>query len=156
MALTQCKECGKEVSQRAKSCPHCGVKMKITTTPLAKGCGCFALVAFCLVTYLALFVSKPIPIPTSTELNVGAAYVGGEFEISNKDSFDWTEVELKVNEDFSLYVPLIKAGTTQTIGALRFAKKNGEALNPWQYKPLRLDISCKTPTGIGFFSGNWR
>lgn len=26
MALRQCKECGKEVSNRAKVCPHCGVK----------------------------------------------------------------------------------------------------------------------------------
>lgn len=26
MALTKCKECGKEVSTNAKTCPHCGVK----------------------------------------------------------------------------------------------------------------------------------
>ncbi len=26
MAMTKCKECGKEVSQKAPTCPHCGVK----------------------------------------------------------------------------------------------------------------------------------
>ncbi len=26
MALTTCKECGKEVSDSAKTCPHCGIK----------------------------------------------------------------------------------------------------------------------------------
>lgn len=26
MALTKCKECKKEVSTSAKTCPHCGVK----------------------------------------------------------------------------------------------------------------------------------
>jgi uncharacterized protein YpmS len=28
MALKLCKECGKEVSKKAKKCPHCGVKLK--------------------------------------------------------------------------------------------------------------------------------
>lgn len=26
MAMTKCKECGKEVSNKAKVCPHCGIK----------------------------------------------------------------------------------------------------------------------------------
>lgn len=26
MALTKCKECGKEVSRAAEACPHCGIK----------------------------------------------------------------------------------------------------------------------------------
>ena len=26
MAMTECRECGEEVSSKAKSCPHCGVK----------------------------------------------------------------------------------------------------------------------------------
>ncbi|HAT2207796.1 TPA: hydrogenase maturation nickel metallochaperone HypA, partial [Kluyvera intermedia] len=31
MALTKCKECKKEVSTSAKTCPHCGVKDPGTT-----------------------------------------------------------------------------------------------------------------------------
>lgn len=33
MALIKCKECGQEVSDHAKACPHCGAK--IAATPLA-------------------------------------------------------------------------------------------------------------------------
>jgi hypothetical protein len=29
MALIKCKECSKEVSSQAKSCPHCGVKLRM-------------------------------------------------------------------------------------------------------------------------------
>ena len=28
MALIKCKECNKEVSDTAKTCPHCGYKLK--------------------------------------------------------------------------------------------------------------------------------
>jgi len=28
MAIIKCKECGKEVSNKAASCPHCGVKIE--------------------------------------------------------------------------------------------------------------------------------
>ena len=31
MALINCKECGKEISDKATSCPHCGYKLKETT-----------------------------------------------------------------------------------------------------------------------------
>ncbi len=36
MALKKCRECGKEVSSEAKSCPHCGVSTPVT--PSASGC----------------------------------------------------------------------------------------------------------------------
>ena len=31
MAMTQCKECGKEISTKAAACPHCGAKAKRTS-----------------------------------------------------------------------------------------------------------------------------
>ncbi len=36
MALKKCKECGKEVSSKAKTCPHCGAPVKHSDA--AKGC----------------------------------------------------------------------------------------------------------------------
>lgn len=36
MALIACKECGKEISKKAKSCPHCGAKNK-------SGLGCLPI-----------------------------------------------------------------------------------------------------------------
>ena len=38
MALVPCKECGKEVSDKAKVCPQCGVPLK-----LEMGCGTILL-----------------------------------------------------------------------------------------------------------------
>ena len=45
MALIKCKECGKEVSTKAKSCPNCGAKVK-------KNIGCLQSLFFI---FLALF-----------------------------------------------------------------------------------------------------
>lgn len=36
MALKSCRECGKEVSTEAKTCPHCGVEKPTTPQPTAK------------------------------------------------------------------------------------------------------------------------
>lgn len=33
MALIKCKECGKEISSSAKTCPHCGIKLEISSCP---------------------------------------------------------------------------------------------------------------------------
>jgi len=38
MALTKCKECGQQISSKAESCPHCGVKVK------AESIGCLGAV----------------------------------------------------------------------------------------------------------------
>lgn len=35
MAMTKCKECGKEISTTAKTCPHCGA----STTPVLDAIG---------------------------------------------------------------------------------------------------------------------
>ena len=39
MALTKCKECEKEISDRAKICPQCGVPLRFEV-----GCGTLFLV----------------------------------------------------------------------------------------------------------------
>lgn len=45
MALTKCKECGKEVSTTAKACPHCGAKVVRTSAFTVIVGGFFVLVA---------------------------------------------------------------------------------------------------------------
>jgi len=39
MALTTCKECRKEISNRAKTCPQCGLPIKFEV-----GCGTYLLI----------------------------------------------------------------------------------------------------------------
>lgn len=47
MALTKCKECKKEVSSSAKTCPHCGVKNPAITAKQQMG-GCLVLIVISL------------------------------------------------------------------------------------------------------------
>ncbi|CAI2499359.1 hypothetical protein [Serratia ficaria] len=44
MAMTKCKECKKEVSNKAKTCPHCGVKEPARNLGKETGQGCLGLV----------------------------------------------------------------------------------------------------------------
>lgn len=50
MALAKCKECGKEVSTNAKTCPHCGVKHPgvgdVSATSIFVGTFAFAIIIF--------------------------------------------------------------------------------------------------------------
>jgi DNA-directed RNA polymerase subunit RPC12/RpoP len=50
MALTKCKECGKEVSSSAKKCPHCGVK-NLSVTGRQQAIGCLVFIVLVLVCY---------------------------------------------------------------------------------------------------------
>ena len=36
MALIKCPECGKEISDTAKSCPNCGYSLKVKNAKLLK------------------------------------------------------------------------------------------------------------------------
>lgn len=49
MALIKCSECGKEISSKAKTCPHCG------TTPKKKT-GCLTVLACAIVVFFAVGV----------------------------------------------------------------------------------------------------
>lgn len=44
MALIKCSECGKEISDKARCCPHCGAKVK--KTKIVAVIGCIVLAAF--------------------------------------------------------------------------------------------------------------
>jgi len=52
MAMTKCKECGSQVSDKATSCPTCGLPIKPKTSKLAKFAlvGVFAAMAFTVAT----------------------------------------------------------------------------------------------------------
>lgn len=53
MALVQCKECKKEVSDLAKKCPHCGISNPgITARKMAKGCLILIVIVAALSWYL--------------------------------------------------------------------------------------------------------
>lgn len=67
MALIKCKECGKEISENAVSCPNCGYKMnkesenkssKIKTGSIVSLIACSMLLLFVLILYSYAIIPK--------------------------------------------------------------------------------------------------
>jgi hypothetical protein len=98
---------------------------------------------------------------TTVELNADVRFDGAQFIISNEDYFDWKNVRLEINSSglrsgYIYRADLIKSNTTYTIGALQFAKKDGERFNPFQSKPLNFSIICELSGGkSGIYYGGW-
>lgn len=53
MALVKCKECGAEISKKAKSCPKCGAPNKASSS----GCGILVLLGIGLIVAIAIIGS---------------------------------------------------------------------------------------------------
>lgn len=82
MALTKCKECSREVSSKAESCPQCGAPIKAKPRG-TDGIGCGGLV---IVGIVVLIIYGSISSPTTTSSSArpadpiaGARYACREF-----------------------------------------------------------------------------
>lgn len=66
MALINCKECGKEISDQAKACPHCGAKPAVPS-----GCAAvFIIVATVLIVFSLIPGTPRPPEPFDAEATV--------------------------------------------------------------------------------------
>lgn len=65
MALTACKECGREVSKKAAACPNCGAPIKRQGTSFGTGCLGVVLVIG-LITFIASLLNQSAPPTPST------------------------------------------------------------------------------------------
>src|SRR5262249_36574308 len=97
------------------------------------------------------------------DLNASVQFTGSQFVITNKDSFDWNNCKFDLNggafsSGYILNTNVIKAQTTHTVGAMQFAKTDGERFNPFTHKPQSFSISCSsTASGkSGFYYGSWK
>ena len=98
---------------------------------------------------------------STVDLNATVSFNGTQFVIANKDSFDWTNVKLEINSKtfssgYTLNTSVMKAGEVYTVGAMQFAKSDGEKFNPFTHKALNLSVWCDTPRGKGFYYGTWQ
>lgn len=71
MAMTNCKECGTNVSSKATACPKCGAPVKRKSHPLAIGCftlmlAFVAIIAVIIVVIAALSPAAPNRSPSSS------------------------------------------------------------------------------------------
>ena len=96
---------------------------------------------------------------SSVDLNASVRFTWTEFVIVNNDYFDWTNIKLQVNSKtfssgYIFRTSVMAAGQTYTVGAMQFAKSDGEKFNPFTHKPLNFSIWCDTPRGKGFYYGS--
>ncbi len=74
MALIKCKECGAEVSSKAKTCPKCGVKVEKKTSIVT-------WLVLGLVVYVAyIAVQSPAPTHASRETIIDVTKIAGKSE----------------------------------------------------------------------------
>ena len=172
MALISCPECESEISSQAAACPKCGYALKKATKEKSRsgcGTGCLVIVVvFVVLAFIGALVDSDSGSSSSSrssrsstaDLNAAVRFTGTQFVIQNNDSFDWTNVKLEVNakgfsSGYVLNVPRISAGQTYTVGAMQFAKSDGERFDPFSHKALTFTIWCDTQRGNGFYSGKW-
>jgi ribosomal protein L40E len=170
MALQPCRECGTEVSTEAEKCPQCGTprptadlkKEKATQTKGALGC--LAMFALFFVMIFAMCPGgsdSPSPAaPAHVDLDGAVRFTGTQFVLTNNDDFAWTDCVMAVNggafrAGYTLKAPRVEAGETYTVGAMQFAKRDGERFNPATMKPQNFFVDCDTPHGDGFYTGRW-
>ena len=78
MALIQCKECGKEISDQAQACPHCGAPVRAATQsapanvapkrPLSGASGCLIVIVL-VVVFLTIRSCTEEPAPAGVEVS---------------------------------------------------------------------------------------
>jgi hypothetical protein len=176
MDIMKCPKCGLESPATAETC-DCGYQFKTGTMAAGKpegskqakpnlwawriGCPTAAILIFLFV-IMRYESPKDAPSkPPDSELSATVGFSGTQFVITNGDSFDWRNVEMKVNygafdNGYRLRSALMQAGQTYTVGALQFAKDDGTRLNPVQVKPMKYVIRADTPQGNLAHYGRWQ
>ena len=93
MALTKCKDCGQQISPRAKSCPSCGA-------PIKRGFGCGTLLVVSVITVIIVAIAQNSDSGSSKPKNpvkAQAAVTRSAVSITNTDNFTWPSVTVYVN-----------------------------------------------------------
>ena len=179
MTLINCPECNNEISSKAEACPKCGYSQKKRTDKkqgVGCGTGCLVVIIFFIIVGIIGSLSDDSGSSSSSsgsggsrsssssssivDLNASVSFSGSQFVIVNNDSFDWTNVKLEINpktfsSGYVLKTDRMSAGETYTVGAMQFAKSDGEKFNPFTHKALKFSIWCDTPKGNGSYYGSW-
>jgi hypothetical protein len=77
---------------------------------------------------------------SNKELNVQINFSDTQFLISNNNSFDYTNVRMKVNDKYELTADKISAGQQYIVGMAQFADSSGQRFNPFAMKVRKIYI----------------
>ncbi|WP_025121751.1 MULTISPECIES: zinc-ribbon domain-containing protein [unclassified Serratia (in: enterobacteria)] len=118
MALVDCKECGREISDKAKYCPHCGVKLQ---QPVGNLKGCLGVILvfggifICFFVLLGIFGSgsssrEPlelckmmIKMDSANPDNIDIADIDGQ-RYGDKILYEWTPLTLRIQNKYGALV----------------------------------------------------
>ena len=93
---------------------------------------------------------------STIELNASVEFTGTQFIITNKDTFDYKDAKLQLNEDFIIKGKKLEAGKSYTVGMLQFADKKGNRFDMTK-KPLNFSIWCDLENKKnGFYYAEWK
>lgn len=148
----KCPSCDKTISFKAKRCPYCRQDLR----------GWFRrhpILTFLLILFIAPFilagvinsgaqnggnsnVGTPTPETTAT-FDAQVNFTGTTFYISNKESVDCQDAEITINGSYKLDHYTLGAYQIYNVGAGQFTKSDGTRLNPFETKPLDVNIRCR-------------
>lgn len=160
MALTQCKECKKEVSTSAKKCPHCGVDNP-AVGPKQMAIGCLALVVLVGACYAVLDMGGSEGSPRSSEiptLDAAVRRTPTQLVVTNQGNQSWTDCEISINPGlfgggWTQRVARIGAGESVQGGLMAFTRSGGERFNPVTHEVQEVTVYCHTARGRAIWSG---
>ena len=105
MALIKCNECGKEISDKAKVCPHCGTKYKSENENDRKGFPTSVMFILIVIFVAVIFIimnynKKDYNNSTSDTKENTNEIIENENEIKTKNEFD----KIKKSNNYSIVV----------------------------------------------------
>lgn len=168
-----CPDCQSKISAKAKKCPHCRKDLRswFARHPILTIIGVLIL----LPTITGLFTNPnrsettnsnsetsgqanktPTPVRRD-DFIAGVNYDGAQFTISNLDNMDCIDARIELNggwfkNGYELEGYTLETGKTYTVGAMRFANKNGEKFNPFTHQPLDIFIECQGENELQYAS----
>lgn len=78
------------------------------------------------------------------DLNSSVVFSGTQFIVQNKDTFDYNDAKLEINDKYVLEHINIPAGQIFTVGFLNFADSDGNRFS-FAMKPQSFSIWCNLP-----------
>jgi hypothetical protein len=173
-AAIVCKHCGRDLPATRRSgtlpeilgsAPPPVQKVDLAAIPNPKKASGLARLAAVIGTLVAigwcatLFQSGGSSSKQTTSLEAEVRFNGTQFTIKNPTTKQWTNVKAEINAVINGYEYVFDSldpGQTVTVGAMQFAKKNGERFNPFQLKPQQFTILADVDGTRGVWQGGWK